>query len=85
MNKFILAIIAVCFMATVAWAVSTGDKWKFEGPVTVENSLAINKVTADPCGVYAAGSIFYNDVGGFPCFCDGTDDLKFNNYSVACF
>lgn len=38
MKKFILAV-ALLFVATTAFAVTTGDKWTFEGPVTFTGTV----------------------------------------------
>ena len=42
-------------------------------------------VTADPCGSIGEGGIFWNDTSNYFCYCDGTNDLKMNDNSTACF
>jgi len=54
--------------------------------VDVSAALTLNFVVADPCGTYPEGSIFYNDTGNFPCYCDQAgDDLKLTDNTTACF
>ena len=43
-----------------------------------------NAVTADPCGTYGIGAVFYNSAKNVLCFCDGTNDLEVHDNS-ACF
>jgi len=48
--------------------------------------VVLVSVTADPCASGApAGGIFYNSTSNYPCFCNGTDDLKLNDNTTACF
>lgn len=57
-----------------------------EPVVEVSAAFLPNFVTADPCGTYPEGSIFYNSTGNFPCFCDDSgDDVKTTDNSTACF
>jgi len=47
--------------------------------------IVLGGETGDPCGTLGEGAIFYNTTGNFMCYCDGTDDLKMNDNSTACF
>ena len=47
--------------------------------------LTLGGETADPCATLGEGAIFYNTTSNFMCYCDGTDDLKMNDNSTACF
>lgn len=50
-----------------------------------DNYMAPNGVTADPCGTYPNGSIFWNLTSGIPCYCSNAgEDLKMSDNS-ACF
>ena len=66
--------------AITATGSATFDGGSFGAPVT------LNWVTADPCGSYPIGSIFYNRTSGYQCFCDNNgDDIKTNDNTTACF
>lgn len=52
----------------------------------VGGGLLPNRVTSDPCGSYAIGSIFYNLTSNYHCYCNGAGaDIKMNDNSTACF
>ncbi len=80
----------------VSVAVQTPAINNAAGTVTVSGQLDIDSggtsgvlfgtgATADPCGTFAEGTIFYNTTGDYFCYCDGSDDLKMNDNSTACF
>lgn len=48
-------------------------------------ALTPSRLTADPCGAYAEGSIFYNSTSNYMCYCDGTNDVKMHDPTAACF
>lgn len=42
--------------------------------------------TADPCGSYEKGAIFWNATSGYHCFCNASsEDIKMNDNTNACF
>jgi hypothetical protein len=55
------------------------------GDVSVGGGLVPAKVTADPCGTFPEGSIFYNDTSKYMCYCNGTNDVKMSDDTTACF
>ena len=71
--------------ATGAFTVNTSIDTT--GPIRNTGATIVDKVAADPCSGsgYAEGAMFYNDTGNYMCFCDGTNDLKFENITSACF
>ncbi len=77
------------------WTLVTGGA---EGVRLAEASSAVNVsissggfnpkgVTADPCGGagYSTGSVFYNSTSNYWCGCDGTNDVKLEDTTAACF
>ena len=71
----------------LTWKGAPGFTIKPEsGIMTLASAVTeANKVTADPCGTYSEGAIFYNDTANIPCYCDQAgDDLKFSD-NTACF
>lgn len=67
--------------------VATASKFKVSnvGQLTTAAGIQAAKVTADPCGTYPEGSIFYNDTSNYYCFCDGTNDVQLHSPGTACF
>ena len=55
------------------------------GQVTAAAGIKAASVTADPCGTFPEGSIFYNDTSNYMCYCNGTDDVKMSDDTTACF
>ncbi len=49
------------------------------------NALDFGDTTADPCGSLTEGSIFWNSTSNYFCACDGTNDVKMNDNTTACF
>jgi hypothetical protein len=53
--------------------------------VEVSAALKLEFETADPCGTFPEGSLFYNDTANIPCYCDQAGaDLKVSD-DTACF
>jgi hypothetical protein len=62
-----------------------GGPLELDDDVTVSGALIPSHVTADPCGTYGEGALFYNDTGNYQCFCDEAGaDLKVSD-GTACF
>ena len=49
------------------------------------SGVVLGGETSDPCGTLGEGAIFYNTTSNYMCYCDGTNDLKMNDNSTACF
>ena len=49
------------------------------------DGIILPKQTADPCTAAKEGMVFYNDTSNYMCYCDGTNDLKMNDNTTACF
>jgi len=68
-----------------------------DGTTTFNNTIEIDSgggslsgvtfegITADPCATLGEGAIFYNTTSNYMCFCNGSDDLKMNDNTTACF
>lgn len=52
----------------------------------VNGGIKPAKVTADPCGNgYPEGTLFYNDVNNYMCYCNGSNDIQLHNPLADCF
>ena len=67
-------------------ATNTYGKWNADGDlVTGGLTPFLSGVTSDPCATYGARTIFYNNTGDYPCYCNSSKvDLKLSDDS-ACF
>lgn len=64
---------------------SSAGPLELEDDVQVEGYLELDDDTADPCGTYPAGSLFYNSTSGYPCYCNNAGtDLRMDG-TTACF
>jgi len=74
------------FIVTSAGNVGIGTAIP-QGPFEVVgiSTVILPKKTSDPCSASSEAGIFYNDTSNYPCFCDGTNDLKMNDNTTACF
>lgn len=86
------------FTVTPAGAVAAASTLGVTGATTLSSTLAVtgratfseaivtDGSTADPCGSYPTGSVFYNSTGKIMCFCNGDGiDLKIDGSSASCF
>jgi hypothetical protein len=53
--------------------------------LTKDGGVRPAKVTADPCGTFPEGTLFYNDTSNYFCYCDGTNDVQMHSPATACF
>jgi hypothetical protein len=54
--------------------------------ISVEGGVEPSNLTADPCGTYPEGAIFYNDTSDYMCFCNGTgNDVQVHSPTTACY
>jgi len=68
--------------------ITPGGKITSQGSIIAGGStsgLVLGGETTDVCSALGEGAIFYNSTGKFMCYCNGTDDLKMNDNSTACF
>jgi hypothetical protein len=81
---------ATSFIATAVGTTTFSNSVSIGDMLTVANTMSGGSVkltgkTSDPCLTLGEGSIFYNTTGNYFCYCDGTNDLKMNDNSTACF
>lgn len=56
------------------------------GDTTITSAVPqMSKQTADPCGTFPEGTMFYNDTSNYMCYCDGTNDVQVHSPATACF
>lgn len=74
------------FTVTPAGAVAAASTLAVTGRATFSEAIVTDGSTADPCGSYPTGSVFYNSTGKIMCFCNGDGiDLKIDGSSASCF
>ena len=73
-------------------AITTGSIVTLNGTLTVTGTadsgtgiLLVPHFTSDPCNAAREGGIFWNDTSNELCYCDGTNDLRADDGTTACF